>query len=229
MVIRSFIRRQALIAITIFAIKQLIVYIGHLLPLSDFPVPKPLFDTPLYLQISCAWMGAYKFFADMNGMYVVTSAICVLSGLTEPSDWPPLFGEWSKTYTVRTMWGSTWHQMMRRTFTTYGNLVTHNILGLRKGGFWSKYAQLYTAFFLSAVIHVYGAYVLTGKSCNEWTFFLSQAVIIMIEDHVLDAAKAAGIKPNFFWHSVGYIWVIAWFSYSLRFWMDGLARAGFWY
>jgi hypothetical protein len=45
--------------------------------------------------------------------YAYMSAFAVGTGLSSPQDWPPLFGEASKTTTLRYFWGAFWHQGIR--------------------------------------------------------------------------------------------------------------------
>ena len=53
-------------------------------------------------------------------------------------------------------------------------------------------------------------------------FFLLQAVAITCEDTVINLAIKAGFssKPNRFVKFIGFIWVFAWFAYSLPQWAE---------
>ncbi len=48
--------------------------------------------------------------------YVAVSIASVAVGLSEPRDWPCLFGSPWKAYTVRNCWGRAWHQMLRKVY-----------------------------------------------------------------------------------------------------------------
>ncbi|KAF8982154.1 hypothetical protein BDQ17DRAFT_1379057 [Cyathus striatus] len=52
--------------------------------------------------------------AFMNLRQTFFSAVFVTLGISDPADWPALFGIWSQTKSVRTFWGKSWHQCLRR-------------------------------------------------------------------------------------------------------------------
>lgn len=55
--------------------------------------------------------GPYWF---MRLQYDVLSLVAVGMGLSQPADWPPLYGRIRDVTTVRLFWGSFWHQSIRR-------------------------------------------------------------------------------------------------------------------
>jgi len=58
---------------------------------------------------------------------------------------------------------------------------------------------------------------------------MTQALAIFVEDMVIDVATWMGIKGDrFVWKILGYLWVFAWFSYSLRMYVDGAIRNSMW-
>ena len=59
-------------------------------------------------------------------------------------------------------------------------------------------------------------------------FFLLQAVAITFEDAIISLAARAGFstKPNRFFKFMGFVWVFAWFTYSLPMWLDQTIHAG---
>ncbi|KXT15069.1 hypothetical protein AC579_1504 [Pseudocercospora musae] len=70
-------------------------------------------------------------------------------------------------------------QMLRQSATRLTRF-----LGLRKGTLMSRYAQLYLTFFFSLMLHWYLIINATRKDGGEFNFFLSQPIIITIEDFV---------------------------------------------
>ncbi|KAJ7144997.1 membrane bound O-acyl transferase family-domain-containing protein, partial [Mycena crocata] len=151
-------------------------------------------------------------FAPENILHAVISIISVTALYSGPQDWMAPFEYWGDAYTLRRLWGRTWHQFLRRNFSTHGNNVA-NILGLGKGTNPSAYVQLYTAFFLSIILHV----VCDHKVHQSFTpggslvFFAIQPFAITLEDFILFMARNMGIKPAAWWRIVGYAWVSAWF------------------
>ena len=44
-------------------------------------------------------------FLNLQLVHSVLSIVCVGIGLSDPEEWPPLFGQWREAYTVRRFWG----------------------------------------------------------------------------------------------------------------------------
>ncbi|KAF7341224.1 MBOAT-2 domain-containing protein [Mycena venus] len=157
----------------------------------------------------------------------IISVVGVACGLSYPEEWPPFFGSPAEAYTIRRLWGRTWHQLMRRFITTHGKFFAHRVLGLRPGTNASSYIQLFTAFLLSASVH-YGAEVIALRSWHggAFVFFMLQPFAIILEGFVLHIARSAGLKNGFAVRLVGYAWVWAWFTLTLPVWQGPLGWAG---
>ncbi|KAF8157343.1 membrane bound O-acyl transferase family-domain-containing protein [Mycena galopus ATCC 62051] len=158
----------------------------------------------------------------------IISVVGVACGLSYPEEWPPFFGSPVEAYTIRRLWGRTWHQLMRRFVTTHGKFLAHRVLGLRPGTKASSYVQLFTAVALSASVH-YGAEIMALRSWHggAFTFFMLQPCAIMLEDIVLYVARnILETKDGFAVRVVGYAWVWAWFTLTLPVWQGPLGRAG---
>ena len=112
--------------------------------------------------------------------------------------------------------------MFRKVVTDHADFISKQIRLPPKNIFTSRF-KLFTAFFLSGLIHHAGEYVIyqrwTGHSME---FFLLQAVAITCEDVIIALARRAGFssKPNSFYKILGFVWVFAWFTYSLPIWLD---------
>ena len=61
---------------------------------------------------------------------LVCQIIVVALGLSRPELERPLFGSLADAYTLRGFWGSFWHQLLRRRFTTLSNYITYQVLQL---------------------------------------------------------------------------------------------------
>ncbi|KAF8823830.1 uncharacterized protein C8R40DRAFT_1164287 [Lentinula edodes] len=55
---------------------------------------------------------------------------------------------------------------------------------------------------------------------GSFTFFLSQAVMIILEDSVIAAGKRLGIQAGSYVRILGYIWTLVWFAIALPIWLD---------
>ncbi|KAF2872957.1 membrane bound O-acyl transferase family-domain-containing protein [Massariosphaeria phaeospora] len=140
----------------------------------------------------------------------------VATGLSNPRDCPSMFGDLAEMVTIRKCWSVVWHQQLRRICSDPAIWLARDILHLRKGSFASKYLQLYLGFFISALIHaVPTAMILhSWKDANTLPVFMAQALMIMVEDHVIDLGKSAGLRESVFWRIVGHAWTITWFGLS---------------
>ena len=105
--------------------------------------------------------------------------------------------------------------------TAHGDFIAKK-LGLRKGIF-RTCLKLFIAFLVSGLIHEAGDYVLHQKWAGySVKFFLLQAAAIICEGTIIELAIKAGFssKPNRFVKFIGFIWVFAWFVYSLPLWAE---------
>jgi len=57
-------------------------------------------------------------------------------------------------------------------------------------------------------------------------FFLLQAVGITFEDMVIALAQRLGYKESNAFKLFGFVWVFAWFAFSLPMWLDPQMHAG---
>ncbi|KAI0926545.1 hypothetical protein AcW1_002493 [Taiwanofungus camphoratus] len=168
-------------------------------------------------------------FGMMDMRYSLLSVVLVTLGLSEPKDWPDLYGSWADAYTVRRFWGRTWHQLIRRYVSAYGKCVCRT-LRLPSGSWVSSQTQLYIAFIVSGLMHCGGDLMarrdLFGSS---FPFFIAQAAAITFEDVIISIARRIGVdegKSGSLARIVGYVWVFVWFSISAPWYIDWALREG---
>lgn len=89
----------------------------------------------------------------------------------------------------------TWHQTLRKSITGPADFVL-GMLKIPKGTWMSKYGQLYLGFLMSAVLHHAGAYMIFRRSGGMYTLWLSQAIVITLEDFIIFLGKRAGFTSN---------------------------------
>jgi len=104
-------------------------------------------------------------------------------------------------------------------FSTIGKYLAQRVFRFPSGGNLSSYTQLYTAFLISAVVHI------PPSDRRPLWFFLSQAIAITFEDVVIALAKMAGLKDSSLYRRLGYVWVLCWFVYSIAPWIDSLVAS----
>ncbi|KAH7116819.1 membrane bound O-acyl transferase family-domain-containing protein [Dendryphion nanum] len=181
-------------------------------------VPVGFDDVSLVRQFLLTWGNLINTYANLEMANTVCGIVAVVIGLAAPSDCPSAFGDLKGLYTVRQTWSVVWHQNCRRICTAPSLFIVRDVLGLRKGSFASKYAQLFLGFFISAIVHGAAA-MLCHRSFDDddaaFAVFMAQAVAIFIEDHVIEFGKRIGLRDSFTWRSVGYLWVVAWFGLSV--------------
>ncbi|KEF56429.1 uncharacterized protein A1O9_08010 [Exophiala aquamarina CBS 119918] len=151
--------------------------------------------------------------------YYLLAATAVGVGVSRPQSWPPMYGSFiKKGYTMRNIWGTCWHQFLRRYFETY-NSVLLRALRVRKGTMVSRYLQLYNGFLISALIHHIGSLNIayTPSVKYQFVFFMSQPIAITIEDFAIYLGKKAGVKESWKTRALGYTWVGAVLSFTLRY------------
>ena len=126
--------------------------------------------------------------------------------------------------------------MLRRTLTTNSNFVS-TALHLPPRTLFTTYFKLFTSFLISGLIHATGDYVLyhNFSQGGALRFFLLQAVAITFEDTVIaifsrlplvELGVRGGGKIYSAYKLVGYIWVFAWFTFSMPIWLDPQVHAG---
>ena len=116
--------------------------------------------------------------------------------------------------------------MTRQLVVSYGTFAARDIFHFPKGSLSSRYTQLYVGFAVTTLVHLHGGLCTARREMGETVFFMGQAVAITAEDAVIAAAKKAGIQESAWTRAVGYLWVFAWFSWSMRAYVGQSAGAG---
>ncbi|KAI9698089.1 MAG: hypothetical protein M1820_007597 [Bogoriella megaspora] len=176
------------------------------------------------------WSGATWVWDRLCCAYSFAAALSVAIGLSEVWEWPPLMGDLREAWSVRQMWSSAYHQVLRR-MVSQPAIRTTRFLGLRKGSVASRYTQLYLSFAISCLYHEFEIFSVTRRDMGEFAFFLSQPVAITAEDIVqwiwrkLQPDQEPSPTSVACAKMIGYSWVFAWFSWSLPIYLKGLRDA----
>jgi hypothetical protein len=96
--------------------------------------------------------------------------------------------------------------------------------------FASKYLQLFVAFGISGMVHS-GATMMFSHSFNDdgaFLYFIGQAGIIMVEDHVVDLGKQLGFADSLFWRLVGCMWTVLAIGATTQVWLSAQMKHGMW-
>jgi hypothetical protein len=125
---------------------------------------------------------------------------------------------------------SVWHQQCRRICSAPGIFLARDVLHLRRGSFASKYFQLFVGFGISGIVHGCASMFVHRSLNNDgaFAFFLAQAAIIMVEDHVIELGKRLGLKDSKFWRLVGFAWTVFAIGVSSEPWASRVIDNGMW-
>ncbi|KAH7556534.1 hypothetical protein J3E72DRAFT_383847 [Bipolaris maydis] len=162
--------------------------------------------------------------------FALTGIIAVALGFANPRDCPSGFGHVRDLWSVRQAWSSVWHQQLRFMCTAPAIWLTRDVFGFPKGSFGSRFVQLFVTFANSAIIHS-GAAMLVNKAWSDdggFVFFISQAVIILVEDHLITLGKKMGFRDNWMWRMVGLVWVVIMVGWTAEYWVRRHISYGIW-
>jgi Membrane bound O-acyl transferase family len=122
-----------------------------------------------------------------------------------------------------------WHQMFSQPFSSLAHFLVHDILCLTNYRSVARYAKILVTFFVSGLLHMVVDLAL-GMSFSETgsvRFFCTQALGIALEDGVQTIYRSVrGVRgtkrsaqPGSWAKALGYIWVVAFLSWSTPVWV----------
>ncbi|KAJ7136317.1 membrane bound O-acyl transferase family-domain-containing protein [Mycena crocata] len=160
--------------------------------------------------------------------HYIASIVAIALGISRPQDWPPLFGSLADAATVRTFWARGWHQVLRRSLSSHGKLVSNRVLGFPRRSIETLCVRILVAFMLSGLVHYLSETMPIGWGCSgSLIFFSIQPVAILLETTVELIARRADLKlPDLARRVLGHVWVLGWFALTLPIMQDPLIRAG---
>ncbi|KAL4738634.1 membrane bound O-acyl transferase family-domain-containing protein [Aspergillus similis] len=152
--------------------------------------------------------------AVQGGCHQIFAFLSVLLHLSEPSDWPPLYGSISDAYTLRRFWSLSWHQLNRHKLDSISRYVVHDISNIPRGKrtAFIGLAKIVLAFATSGLMHLL-IDMSTGLSVHTSgavSFFSIQILGIIAENTALmlcHQAMSYNRLPSTMQKCIGYIWV----------------------
>ncbi|KAJ5546363.1 hypothetical protein N7494_003948 [Penicillium frequentans] len=157
-----------------------------------------------------------------DSAYRLLSIASVGFGVDSPSDWPPAWGRMSEAYTLRNFWGTFWHQFMRQPFSSLGNFIARDILGLSRSSVLERYTNLFAVFLISSLYHVIVDLLqsVPPEYSGSITFYTGFVVGIMIEDCVqelwgrfgAESSNSEKTEPAMWQRILGILWVMTWLA-----------------
>ncbi|KAJ4988751.1 tat pathway signal sequence [Stagonosporopsis vannaccii] len=233
---RGFIFRKAVRAGLFYVLKDAIYSFtastphGTWLDIAHVDLVVTFEQYPFLYRLKYTWVYIVLTYTSVEMMNTLYGIVSVASGLAAPMDCPSMFGDLKGTYSVRRAWSVVWHQGVRRVCSAPSIYLARDVLHLRKGSFASRYLQLFVGFGVSAVMHG-AASMLCHASLNDdhaFKVFVLQAVIIFIEDHLIELGKKCGLRGGLLWRVVGFCWVAIAVGASFQVWTGKLLRHGLW-
>ncbi|XXH02666.1 hypothetical protein Hte_009048 [Hypoxylon texense] len=214
------------------ALKALAVYIiGFCLAIKPSVATTTALNAFL-VDAVISWCGAVWSFNTIGVAHAAGGAATVLLGACEPWEWPPVFGALGDAWSVRQLWSTAYHQILRRPLQQPGIRLAR-LLGLKKGTLASRYLQLYLAFFLSFGTHWWQSYTIAREGKGEFPFFMLQPVVITAEDFLrwvwrqsVSAERRRRRRLARLELLAGYAWTVAAFTLTLRPVMQGWTGTG---
>ncbi|OJI97932.1 hypothetical protein ASPVEDRAFT_124133 [Aspergillus versicolor CBS 583.65] len=169
--------------------------------------------------------------AAIVGGYTAGSILAVLLG-SSPASWPPIAGSLSGAWSLSRLWGSAWHQTLRRPLTANATFLS-STLGLKPTSRLAHWNRVVIAFIGSGVVHSLmdiGFGVPLDKT-GGLVFFALQILGFILEGvfqwlvDVLGVSVGQKIEK-----CIGFIWVCAFLLWSTPVWINpilvSLARDG---
>ncbi|KAL2813457.1 membrane bound O-acyl transferase family-domain-containing protein [Aspergillus cavernicola] len=160
--------------------------------------------------------------ATIVGGYTSLAFIFVLCG-SSPSNWPPIAGGFGDAYTLAGLWGSTWHQLLRRPLTSPTTFLLTTLLGIPPKSPLAHWTRILLTFTASGIIHstmdiAFGVPV--EKTGGVW-FFTLQIVGLLVETFFQRFVTWSGVTLNTSSKKVvGYIWVAGFLGWSVTVWIN---------
>lgn len=169
--------------------------------------------------------------AAIVGGYTAGSILAVLLG-SSPASWPPIAGSLSGAWSLSRLWGSAWHQTLRRPLTANATFLS-STLGLKPTSRLAHWNRVIIAFIGSGVVHSLmdiGFGVPLDKT-GGLVFFALQILGFILEgvfQWLVDVlGVSVGKKVERY---IGFIWVCAFLLWSTPVWINpilvSLARDG---
>ncbi|OCK92291.1 uncharacterized protein K441DRAFT_663555 [Cenococcum geophilum 1.58] len=160
----------------------------------------------------------------LNNLFHAIFSITFVSllRLDSPTDWPPLFGSLSTTYSLRAFWSRFWHRLVARTYLSYSSLLTLKLFRIDPRSTPGRLLVAFLIFFLSGMAHAVVTWRI-GFRCGWWQdlwWFCANFAGIQVEEVVKVVAKAVLGKKVLrglpgLERAVGYAWTWGFLFWSL--------------
>ncbi|KAK8076794.1 hypothetical protein PG994_004066 [Apiospora phragmitis] len=187
-------------------------------------VPSILAQARARIMGVCAFWFVLTLYLSLIYSTIATSQ--VLFFMSEPGDWPPLYGPLAEAWSVRRFWGIRWHQTSRKTFGSHARQLL-KYSGISPDSFIGRYASLTVVFAMSGALHWVADRILRvpWAESGSMPFFLLQALAVLVEDCITATNRRFALaQSDTLKRIIGYAWVVAFLIFSTPLWMAPTGR-----
>ncbi|KIY70539.1 hypothetical protein CYLTODRAFT_441881 [Cylindrobasidium torrendii FP15055 ss-10] len=176
---------------------------------------------------ACAYLLTWL---TLHRVYDVATLVGVGLVRQDPAEWPPLFGTFYVSTSLRAFWGRQWHQLFRDAFVgAVGKPVSLGLTRIGAGASRSvvDFVAGLAVFVVSAVMHWLGIWAM-GMGSDGWKtggFFVVQYAGIVLQT---SARRLAGEKRNgLVWALLSWAFTAFWIVWWGTWMVDEWVRRGF--
>ncbi|KAK6500155.1 hypothetical protein TWF481_010509 [Arthrobotrys musiformis] len=217
---------------------------------AEYPWVYDLFTNELFQMVIILWGWVISIISHISVLYNLAAIVCVGLGVggfwKEIASWPRTFGRLRDAWSIRNVWGKTWHQSLRRSLNAPGDKIADAVFGDPSQLSYAtrlvrRYFLLFSAFACSGILHAGGVYFVTVTNPTPFKdsiplsarpawyvsgyFFYVQAIAITLEDFVswalgMSTDEKEVQKSPIRWF-FGMVYTFAWFIWSTTaLWID---------
>ena len=159
-------------------------------------------------------------YLKLNMMHCLCAIISVSTGLDDPSEWPPFFGS-LPVRTVRAFWAEFWHTLVYAGGVANAKVIL-GWIGISGKGVGVRFAGNWLVFAMSGALHgIVEMYLMDCGATRSLLWWLMQPLAFVLEEAVSQAWKNVMSRyrerkvVKGFEMVVGWMWVFAWFFWSV--------------
>lgn len=203
-------------------------------PSSSSPYPFPSFTRPA-ISLTVTFIALSTLFCASQAIYGIFGP-SVLGFHADPIPYYSYFGSLSHTATngIAGFWGQSWHQLFRFAFDSAGDFIAKPLgTGWQRKTTKGRILRLFTAFFLSGLLHAAGSYtnISDTRPLNPFLFFAVQPFGILAQRLFSLCLRRLGWRdrlPVWSRRAGNLAFVVAWSYLTGPLISDDLARARVW-
>jgi hypothetical protein len=149
----------------------------------------------------------------LNTLHSILAIVFVGLGIDQPHEWPPLFGRFVDITSLGSFWGTFWHSLAYKTYTSFAKIIALNLLQLTPGKYTTTATIRCQVFLYSGLLHALVSWLL-GVRCGlsqEVLWFCGNFFAMILEVFISEILGPHSSISK----TAGRIWVIGFFFWSL--------------